>query len=1503
MLAICGSARAEQVVISKIMYHPPTGFPEYFELFNNTATPLDIANWQVTQAVKFPFPDFSTNEPSLSFLKPFERIVLSEAPPSVAREAYRIPDTVRIFGPWQGKLKNGEDRITVKDQNGALVCTVKYADRGHWPRSADGAGHALALKNPNHSVDNWRNWTASDLPGGSPGQKPMPQFETPIPDPQLGINQGIALLNYTDKWRYDDNGRDLGTAWREPNFDDSSWTNGVGLLGFTKDKAPPIPPLKTSLKKNRQITYYFRKQFVVDRDLSKLQVAIDQWIDDGAVYYLNGKELARVRMPVGLIDHKTGASLNVREPAEELNAFSVNPHLFKPGTNLLAVELHQDRTNSSDLAFAVRLRAYTASQSPVLLNELALIPNNGGFLELFNAGSKPLNLKNYFITDTPLNLRKSQIKTELIIAPGGLAALGFPELGLAPTNPLSIYLLEPDGVTLVDAAGVTFTSDTRPVGRKPAGAKAWFRFPEATRGQPNAAQETSPPIKLNEIHFTKGSVDWIELFNPLNNEASLGGLFLSTHRDLKPKITLSGNIPARGFTSIPVSLPLPIEEVNLYLVDSRKAVLDCHTFVAPEEGESLQAYPDGTAEWYLAAGATRDKPNQPRRNTDVVINEIMYDAPKSAKTCEYVELFNRGRATVDLSDWELTDGIRFKFPRGTQIPAQGFLVVSSDIARMKTVYGNVLAIGNFSGKLHNFGDIVRLVDQSGNLVNSVDFKSGGDWPALANGAGSSLELANPWMDNSLSSAWRDSDESAKSKMRQYSCTGTYEELHVKGGPTDYKELHLHLVGEGHVALDGIALQKRDNATNLIVNGTRLSNDGFSAKGWLCQGTHWASFITNGQLHLVSDGRGDNRPNRAEIDVTGLKKGEACELKFNARWINGNPRLIAQTWDHSIAGSFLLEVPANLGTPGKENSRYLPDPAPQVDSLAHSPAIPHSTNIVTITAAVLSSSPLQSVQLFHRLDNDKADGVWTNLVMRDDGQNGDIRANDGTYTTQLGGYKGQGQIIQFYAQANAENGSTSVLPRSGAAAPAMFVIDNRRAPRDLRTVRFIVSAADLNAMADGNTARHGFKYPRHSNRYFNATFISNEEEIYYNCQARNSGSPWTRGGGLDRPKFKTPADRRFRSHDHFYFDNDAAGGNFHNRVTRYWLYLMGHAAAENEIVRVVLNNSGFDLREDTEPVHNDLLNRNFHNGSKGQLYRIDDEWWFTDNWDRDQRDADWSYKNSDNPGRYRSEWMKRTNEEEDDFSDLIAFFKVVSADKYSQTEIEKYLDTDAILRYSVVRAYISDWDTFTMGRGKNAFFYQRADDGKFQFLQWDSDLSFGDPNSGFTGGRISSWVEKPFNRRLHDYYLAEFARKCTSDSLRFRQWLQEEENASAAYSINTNFYLSWCTNREPAVQRQLGELYRRPFAITPPKAGLTLTNETITLTGTAPLAVRTIRLDQQPAAVVTWKDPATWRLTNIHLNPGVNPFLVKAIDHSGKSIHEAKISITRSNAVLTTKPAS
>ncbi|HTL16061.1 MAG TPA: lamin tail domain-containing protein, partial [Patescibacteria group bacterium] len=60
---------------------------------------------------------------------------------------------------------------------------------------------------------------------------------------------------------------------------------------------------------------------------------------------------------------------------------------------------------------------------------------------------------------------------------------------------------------------------------------------------------------------------------------------------------------------------------------------------------------------------------------EIVINEIMYHPPLEMEDLQYVELFNRGDSTVDLSRWKFTKGISYVFPNQTQLKAGEFLVV------------------------------------------------------------------------------------------------------------------------------------------------------------------------------------------------------------------------------------------------------------------------------------------------------------------------------------------------------------------------------------------------------------------------------------------------------------------------------------------------------------------------------------------------------------------------------------------------------------------------------------------------------------------------------------------------------------------------------------------------------------------------------------------------------------------------------------------------------------
>ncbi|HCQ38761.1 MAG TPA: hypothetical protein DIV39_06365, partial [Verrucomicrobiales bacterium] len=373
----------------------------------------------------------------------------------------------------------------------------------------------------------------------------------------------------------------------------------------------------------------------------------------------------------------------------------------------------------------------------------------------------------------------------------------------------------------------------------------------------------------------------------------------------------------------------------------------------------------------------------------------------------------------------------------------------------------------------------------------------------------------------------------------------------------------------------------------------------------------------------------------------------------ARWVYGKPTVIVHTWDRSFGGVLRLPVPRNLGSAGSSNSALIPSAAPALSGLIHNPAVPRG-NPVQVTVRV-SSSDAPTVNLRHRLDSANPDTAWDTTQMVDDGSNGDNVAGDGIYTATLAEYTSDGVIAQFYVEAESAGGEITVMPSPAPERPAMFIVDTTAVPRDLRSQRFVISARTVQALGNaGQGSAFNYAFPRLSNQFFNATFIGNERHVIYNAEFRKAGSPWQRSDSFSTSqgktlKWKSPRDKRYRGWARRTIDDDPAVGRSHNnRLVRYWLYLLGHPSSEHEFTRIVINNGPAMIREDVETNANDFLKRNWDQGEKGELYRIDDEWWFDDGWSRTQRNADWGVDGrSVEPNMYHAEWMKRSREDEYD----------------------------------------------------------------------------------------------------------------------------------------------------------------------------------------------------------------------------------------------------------------
>ena len=174
----------------------------------------------------------------------------------------------------------------------------------------------------------------------------------------------VTLIPTSAVWRYHDRAQDLGTAWRLPEYDDSSWSVGCAELGFGDG---PARPECTVIASNRQWTTYFGHRFVVSNLAGLVSLQAQLLRDDGAVVYLNGTEVFRDNMPSGTVTYSTPASSACSDDGTLWLPATVPVALLRPGTNVLAVEVHQNALSSSDVSFDFGLSAQRVVEPPKLI--------------------------------------------------------------------------------------------------------------------------------------------------------------------------------------------------------------------------------------------------------------------------------------------------------------------------------------------------------------------------------------------------------------------------------------------------------------------------------------------------------------------------------------------------------------------------------------------------------------------------------------------------------------------------------------------------------------------------------------------------------------------------------------------------------------------------------------------------------------------------------------------------------------------------------------------------------------------------------------------------------------------------------------------------------------------------------------------------------------------------------------------------------------------------------
>lgn len=141
----------------------------------------------------------------------------------------------------------------------------------------------------------------------------------------------------------------------------------------------------------------------------------------------------------------------------------------------------------------------------------------------------------------------------------------------------------------------------------------------------------------------------------------------------------------------------------------------------------------------------------------LVINEINYNSAADFNPEDWVEIYNPSGYEVNLKDWVFSDeddSHSFTFTEGTMLGNNGFLVVCADTAAFHSLFPNVTNYtGNMDFGLSGGGELTRLYDFSGLLIDTVLYDDTDPWPTEPDGNGPTLELLDPALDNALGESW------------------------------------------------------------------------------------------------------------------------------------------------------------------------------------------------------------------------------------------------------------------------------------------------------------------------------------------------------------------------------------------------------------------------------------------------------------------------------------------------------------------------------------------------------------------------------------------------------------------------------------------------------------------------------------------------------------------------------------------------------------------------------
>ena len=571
-------------------------------------------------------------------------------------------------------------------------------------------------------------------------------------------------------------------------------------------------------------------------------------------------------------------------------------------------------------------------------------------------------------------------------------------------------------------------------------------------------------------------------------------------------------------------------------------------------------------------------------------------------------------------------------------------------------------------------------------------------------------------------------------------------------------------------------------------------------------------------------------------------------------------LINVAVDNNFGQNWTSSVPIG-GTPGAVNSAVASDIAPVILDVLHQPAIPRSTDPVTVTARIQDEAA-EGLVTAVRWRVDGADEFQTAL-MYDDGQHGDGEAGDRLYAATLPAQADR-TVVEFYVAAYDAASHLRTWPAPTAdglqVTNALYQVLNNE---DLHAswkpgtppVYFqIMTGAERNEFTNIN---------RRSNAQFNTTFIAltgTGTDVRYNVGVRIRGSG-SRNDPVPGNRINFPSDRAWQGITQINVNarspvNQTAGGALFN--------LAGVDVGEVHPVRMFSN--GVNLANGFY-VHSEVLNSEYAENHyppdpNGNIYRgrrIDES-------PPGGRGAGLDYLGED-PAAYVS-YTKYTNASEADWSDVIELTRVLNLtpDSTYVEDVQEVMNVDQWFRALAMNALMDNNEFSLMTgdpTGDDYVMYRGIDDLRFELIPYDWDTLFGNASRPiFRETAITPLNRLVFNPEFLPRYYAQYLDLIDNVILtEYTSTTLDQALGAIATPNQIANIKDFLVRRATFVRNQIIEELTvnsgLPFVDGFPQTG----SSTLNLSGTAPVAeTRSVLVNGLPAQVLDGQ--GQWSFQNL-----------------------------------------